>query len=108
MGPVVMFGSGGVLVELFKDVAFAPAFLDRDRALAMVQSTRAWRLLQGFRGRPPADMDALCDALIALGRLARELGDIVEAIDINPLLACERGAFALDGLVVLRPPAAPT
>ena len=79
MGPVVMFGLGGVLIELFKDVAFAPAFLDHAQARAMVQSTRAGRLLQGFRGGKPADIDALCDALVNLGRLARELGDVIEA-----------------------------
>ena len=45
-----------------------------------------------------------CDALVNLGRLARDLGDVIEAVDINPFLVCEQGAFALDGLVVLRPP----
>jgi hypothetical protein len=105
MGPVVMFGLGGVTVELFKDVSFAPAGLDRERALAMVEETRAARLLDGFRGGKPADKEALCAALVDLGRLACDLGDIVEAIDINPFLVCERGrgGFALDGLVVLRP-----
>ena len=95
-----------MLVELFKDVVFAPAFLDRDEAHAMVRATRAGRLLQGFRGGRPADLDALCDALVNLGRLARELGDVIESIDVNPFLVRERGAFALDALVVLRPPAA--
>jgi acetate---CoA ligase (ADP-forming) len=108
MGPVVMFGLGGVLVELFKDVSFAPATLDREQALAMVKVTRAARLLAGFRGGKPGDVDALAQALVNLGRLARDLGDVIEAIDINPFIVCERGsgAFALDGLVVLRPPAA--
>lgn len=104
MGPVIMFGMGGVLVELFKDVSFAPAFLDRDMAREMVRATRAGRLLEGFRGRH-GDLDAVCDALVNLGRLARELGDVIEAVDINPFAVCGRGAFALDGLVVLRPPA---
>jgi hypothetical protein len=103
MGPVVMFGLGGVLVELFKDVSFAPAGLDQARARDMVRATRAGRLLDGFRGGKPGDMEALCAALVALGRLARDLGDVIEAIDINPFVVCERGAFALDGLVVLRP-----
>lgn len=103
MGPVVMFGMGGVLVELFKDVGFAPATLDRDSARTMVRATRAGRLLEGFRGRN-GDLDALCDALVNLGRLARDLGDAIESIDINPLLVRERGVVALDALVVLRPP----
>jgi hypothetical protein len=72
-----------------------------------VQATRAGRLLAGFRGSKPGDLDALTEALVNLGRLARELSDVIEAIDINPFVVCEqgRGAFALDGLVVLRPPA---
>ena len=104
MGPVVMFGMGGVMVELFKDVSFAPATLDRAQARAMVRATRAGAMLDGFRGRKPGDIDALCDALVSLGRLARDLGDVIEAVDINPLLVCEQGVVALDALVVLRPP----
>ena len=106
MGPVVMFGMGGVLVELFKDVSFAPATLDREQARAMVRATRAGRMLDGFRGRKPGDIDALCDALVNLGRLARDLGDVIEAVDVNPLLVREHGVVALDALVVLRPPGA--
>jgi acyl-CoA synthetase (NDP forming) len=104
MGPVVMFGLGGILVEIIKDVSFGAPGLDRDEALAMVKATRAARLLDGFRGSRPGDLAALLDALVDLGRLAQELPDVIEAIDINPFLVCERGAFALDGLVVLRPP----
>ena len=52
----------------------------------------------------PGDIDALCDALVNLGRLARDLGDVIEAVDVNPLLVREQGVVALDGLVVLRPP----
>ena len=105
MGPAVMFGMGGVWVELFKDVSFAPAGLDRDQAAAMVKATRAGRLLAGYRGATPGDAGALIDALVNLGRLAQDLGDIIEAVDINPLLVREQGAVALDALVVLRPPA---
>jgi len=104
MGPVVMFGLGGVLVELFKDVRFAPAGLDRAEALAMVQATHAGRLIEGFRGGKRGDRDALLDALVNLGRLAQDFGDAIEAVDINPFTVCEHGAFALDALVVLRPP----
>jgi acetyltransferase len=104
MGPVVMFGLGGIFVELIKDVSFGAPGLDRDEALAMVKATRAGRLLEGFRGNKPGDLDALLDALVNLGRLAQELPDVIEAVDINPFMVCERGAFALDGLVVLRRP----
>jgi acyl-CoA synthetase (NDP forming) len=106
MGPVVMFGLGGVWVELFRDVSFAPPGLTRQDAECMIGRTRAGTLLKGFRGSRPGDAAALQDALVALGRLARELGEVIEAIDINPFLVSERGAFALDALVVLRPCAA--
>jgi acetate---CoA ligase (ADP-forming) len=104
MGPVVMFGLGGILVELIKDVSFGAPGLERDEALAMVKATRAARLLEGFRGSQPGDLAALLDALVNLGQMAQDLPDVIEAIDINPFVVCERGAFALDGLVVLRPP----
>ncbi len=69
----------------------------------MIQTTRAGRLLEGFRGKA-GDRGAVADALVNLGRLANDLGDIIEAVDINPFVVYEHGAFALDGLVVLRPP----
>ncbi|HEX2725395.1 MAG TPA: acetate--CoA ligase family protein, partial [Beijerinckiaceae bacterium] len=105
MGPVVMVGMGGVWLELFKDVAFAPPALNRERALAAIAGTRMARLLEGYRGGRGGDVDALADAMVSLGRLALDLGDVVEAVDVNPLLVMETGVCALDGLVVLQPPA---
>jgi acyl-CoA synthetase (NDP forming) len=106
MGPAIMVGMGGVWLELFKDVAFAPPGLGRERALETIARTRASALLNGYRGSSPRDVDALADALVSLGHLAVELGDVIEAVDVNPLLVCKKGdgVFALDGLVVLRPP----
>jgi acetyltransferase len=106
VGPVVMFGLGGVMVELFKDVAFGPPQLDHAAAGEMIDATRAGQLLAGFRGAKAGDRAAVCDALVNLGRLARDLGDVIDAVDVNPFLARGDGAFALDALVVLRPPAA--
>ncbi len=110
MGPVVMFGMGGTWIELLKDVSFAPPFLDHAQAAAMVEATRVGCLLEGYRGSGPFDGAALGDALVNIGRLATDLGDIIEAIDINPFLVSRQneGAFALDALVVLRPPEEPT
>jgi acetyltransferase len=109
MGAVVMFGMGGTWIELFKDACFAPPFLDHARAAAMVEATRVGRLLAGYRGSAPGDCAALGDALVRIGRLASDLGDVIEALDINPFLVRKRGegAFALDALVVLRPPEEP-
>jgi acetate---CoA ligase (ADP-forming) len=104
MGPVVMVGMGGVWLELFKDVAFAPPGLSPERALEAIAATRMSRVLGGYRGSRPSDVTALADALTSLGRMALDLGDIIEAVDVNPLLVMEKGVCALDGLVVLKPP----
>src|SRR5262249_52073206 len=96
IGPVVMFGLGGIFVGLIKGVSLGAPGLDRDEALTMVKATRAARLIEGFRGNRPGDLAALLDALVNLGRLAQELADVIEAVDINPFVVCERGAFALD------------
>jgi acetyltransferase len=104
MGPIVMFGFGGILLELYKDVAFGRAGLNRDEAAAMIDATRAGRLIDGWRGAPALDRDAVIDAMVALGRLAVE-DPSVAAIDINPLLVRPkgRGVLALDALVVRQP-----
>lgn len=100
-GPVVVFGSGGILVELLKDSALRLPPLSREEALEMVRETRGAGLLQGFRGRPPADVDALADALVRLSQLAVDLGDVVRALDINPLMVLPQGqgVRAVDALV---------
>jgi acyl-CoA synthetase (NDP forming) len=104
VGPVLMFGSGGVLLELSRDVSFGAVPLSLRQAKAMLERTSAGALLQGYRGAPPADTDAVLAAMLALGRLAHDLGDRVESIDINPFVAlpANQGALALDALVVFR------
>jgi acetyltransferase len=103
MGPVVMFGSGGVTLELYKDVAIGRARLNRDEAAAMIDATRAARLMEGWRGGPALDREAVIDAIVGLGRLAVD-DPLVAAVDINPLLVRPkgRGILALDALVVRR------
>ena len=104
-GPVVVFGSGGVLVELLEDSSLRLPPLSREEALEMIQETRGARLLGGFRGRPPADVDALADALVRLSQLAVDLGDLIVALDINPLMVLPRGqgVRAVDALVEVAP-----
>jgi acetyltransferase len=106
VGCVVMVGSGGVLLELMKDTAFGPPGIDAEAAGEMIDRTQAGKMLAGYRGTKPCDRAAVIDALVALGRIARDFGDVIEAVDINPLVVLEkgRGAYALDGLVVLRRP----
>jgi acetate---CoA ligase (ADP-forming) len=104
MGLIVMAGSGGVLLELTKDVAFCAPPVNRDKARDLLARTRAATLLQGYRGAPPRDVDAVADALVALGRVAVDFADVVESIDINPFVALPQGhgGLALDALIVLR------
>ena len=101
-GPLLMFGLGGVTVELFKDVSFRVAPVNRMEALQMIHETRAGRLLTGFRGSAPADLDAVVDVLLRLGQLALDYPQIAEAA-VNPLLvyAEGRGGLALDCRIIL-------
>ena len=102
--PVVMFGQGGVVLELFGDVAFADPHLDEAGAAALISKTKAAQLLDGFRGSSPFDRSAVEQAIVALGRLALDLADVIEAIDVNPFIALpgSGGGLALDALVVVR------
>jgi len=91
------------MLELYKDVAFGRAGLNKAEAAAMIDATRAGQVLAGWRGAPALDRDAVIDAIVALGALAAEAGDVIKAVDINPLVALPkgRGVLALDALVVL-------
>lgn len=104
VGPVIMVGSGGVNLELYKDVAFSMPLTDEAAADALIGRTKAAKLLDGYRGAAPYDRKAVVKALVALSRLALDLGDAIESIDVNPLVALPKGkgAIALDALVILR------
>ncbi|MBI3978257.1 MAG: acetate--CoA ligase family protein [Chloroflexi bacterium] len=102
LGPAVVFGLGGLLVEALEDVVMRMAPLTVGDAREMVQEIRAARVLQGFRGGPPADVDALVGALVRLSRLAWWLRDEIAEIDVNPLVVfpAGRGVRAVDALIV--------
>ena len=101
-GPVLLFGQGGVAVEVLNDRAVALPPLNRALARDLVERTRVARLLQGFRGRPAADLDALCDVLRAVAQMLADLPELAE-LDINPLWADAQGVIALDARVRLSP-----
>jgi acetate---CoA ligase (ADP-forming) len=85
-GPLIAFGLGGVHVEVLADVCFRVAPLpDRDAA-EMVRAIRGYRLLQGYRGHPPADVEAIQEVLLRLSRLVEEIPEINE-VDLNPIFA---------------------
>jgi acyl-CoA synthetase (NDP forming) len=97
-GPVLMFGLGGVYVEALRDVAFRVQPVSDLDALDMVRSIRGHRLLEGIRGEPPADLDALVETIQRLSQLVGEHPAIRE-MDVNPLLAGENGVLAVDARV---------
>jgi acetyltransferase len=103
MGPVILFGAGGVDLELHRDVALGALPLDEAGALALMARTRVAQLIAGYRGKPAYDKRALVKALLGLSQFAIDAGERLQSVDINPFLLKRRGGVALDALVVLSP-----
>ncbi len=100
-GPAVMFGLGGIYVELFKDVSFRLAPLSRSEAISMMRQTKSSALLKGFRGSEPLDIRSGAETLVAVGKLMHE-EEAIESIDINPLFIYSKGDLAVDVRILLR------
>jgi acyl-CoA synthetase (NDP forming) len=101
-GPLVLVGAGGLLVEVLEDRRLAIPPLDEPRAVRLVERLRMRRLLDGVRGLPAADVGALARAIVGLSWLAHDLGDRLEALDVNPVICGPDGCVAVDALVVSR------
>jgi acyl-CoA synthetase (NDP forming) len=104
LGPVLLFGTGGVMVEVYNDVALRLCPITRSEALEMLSQVKGVRLLRGFRGRPAADISALADTLVRVSHLAVNLEGHLAELDINPLMALPegRGVKAVDALAVFQ------
>jgi acetate---CoA ligase (ADP-forming) len=103
LGPLLVISAGGVLIEIFAERAVLLAPVTRSAAVAALGRLRLAPVLAGTRGQPPADMEAIADAITGLSRLACDLGDALEALDINPLICAPTGAIAADALLVPAP-----
>jgi acetyltransferase len=103
MGPVILFGAGGVDLELNRDVAFAGVPLDQRAAEALIARTRVAKRIAGYRGAHSYDRKALVKALMGLSQLALDASARLQSVDVNPFLLRRRGGLALDALVVLNP-----
>jgi acetyltransferase len=101
-GPLVAAGLGGIMVELLGDTTVRLAPVDDQAARAMFASLRGHALLTGFRGKPGIDIDALVDIVCRLSELAHDLRDVIDQIDVNPVIASADGAIAADALIVCR------
>lgn len=101
-GPTIMFGLGGIFVEILKDVALRVAPVSHEDALAMIREIKGYKVLAGARGRTKTDIEAIADVLVKVSQMAIELSDEIAELDINPLLALPegRGVRVADALVI--------
>ena len=104
LGPMLVFGSGGVMVEVYNDVALRHCPITHAEALAMIAEVKGAKLLRGFRGKPPADINALTETLVSVSHMAVHLERVLAEADINPLmvLPAGHGVKAVDALLVLK------
>jgi acyl-CoA synthetase (NDP forming) len=99
-GPALMFGLGGVFVEVLKDVTFKIAPVTEEEAHEMIEEVKAYPLLKGYRGSPPADINAIVKIILATSKLVMEHEEIKE-LDLNPIMVYEKGAKAVDARIIL-------
>lgn len=102
-GPMVVVGFGGVLVELLDDVAAELAPVTKHQALAMLQRLKGRKLLAGYRGSDPVDIDSVAEIVVAVSELAADHSDTIAEIDVNPLICGAGGAIAVDALIIRAP-----
>ena len=99
---MVLVGMGGIFAESLRDVSLRMPPIDEQTAVEMIEELRGAAVLDGVRGRPPADRAALIEVLMALGDIALDFGERLVELDINPLFALPVGALAGDALIVVR------
>ena len=99
-GPVIMFGLGGILVELLKDVSFRIVPITQDDAAEMIREIKGYPLLEGYRGQEPANITALEDLIVRVSQFVEQTPEIKE-LDLNPIFAYKDKVIALDARVIL-------
>jgi len=99
-GQTLMFGLGGVFVEILKDVTFRIAPIDEREAHEMIKEIKAYPILEGYRGQPPADVDTIAKILVNASRLVIDHPEVKE-MDLNPIIVYERGAKTVDARIIL-------
>lgn len=104
-GPVIMFGLGGILVEILKDVSFRIVPLLKKDAREMIRDIKGYPVLEGYRGQPPSDVAALEDMIMKVSDFV-ERNPAIKELDLNPVFAYEKGATAVDARIVLEADAA--
>lgn len=98
-GPVIMFGLGGIFVEVIKDISFRVCPVSKKDALEMIKEIKSYKVLTGLRGKQSVSINALADIIVKLSELA--LKEKVEEIDLNPVMVSNKGAFVVDVRIML-------
>lgn len=98
-GPVILFGLGGIMVEIFQDVSLRLLPLSRDDALAMIREIKGYKLISGFRGQPSMDEQAIADCIVSVAQMTEENPELVE-IDLNPVFAYPEGILVVDARII--------
>lgn len=101
-GPVIMAGIGGIYTEVFKDVSFRVLPITKEDAISMIDDLKGSKILKGFRGMPPVNMDMLATALVNIGRFGTDMAPYYESIDFNPVIFYENDYVVVDAKILLR------
>jgi acetyl-CoA synthetase (ADP-forming) len=99
-GPTLMFGLGGIFVEILKDVTFRIAPITEDEAREMITEVKAYPLLTGYRNQPPADIEAIVKILLKTSNLIMK-HQVIKELDLNPVMVYEKGAKTVDARIIL-------
>jgi acetyltransferase len=100
-GPVILFGLGGIMVEIFQDVSLRLLPLTKEEALTMIRKIKGYRLISGYRGQPEVDEQALADCLLTVARISEDYPEVVE-IDLNPVFAYQGGILVADVRMIVK------
>jgi acetyl-CoA synthetase (ADP-forming) len=101
-GPTVMFGLGGILVEIMKDVVFRIAPVSKEEALEMIKKVKGYPLLSGFRGSKPLDVESLAELISKVSKIAID-NSVIDQMDLNPVIVYEKGLAIVDARIILKP-----
>lgn len=101
-GPTVMFGLGGILVEIMKDVVFRIAPVSKEEALEMIKKVKGYPLLSGFRGSKPLDVESLAELISNVSKIAID-NSVIDQMDLNPVIVYEKGLAIVDARIILKP-----
>ncbi|HET9773810.1 MAG TPA: acetate--CoA ligase family protein, partial [Nitrososphaeraceae archaeon] len=101
-GPVIMLGLGGIYTELFKDISFRVLPITKEDALDMINDLKGNKILKGFRGSEPVDLDILCDAIVKIGNLGTDMAKYIDSVDFNPIIVYPQNYYVVDAKILLK------